>query len=241
MNPRNNSNLPRRRQGRAFTLIELMVVIAIIAILVAILLPVLAHAKKLVARTQCSNNLHQLSIAINSFADDHADELPGPGWQGFYAEYSSNSTLFLSGFIAPYLSLPAPSGTVAGVPAAICPASARITHQSLDGTLTTTLRQPLSYIVSISVTNVADDIVSRPFGYPYMHLPNSPSTTNEPPKHLKEIRNPSSSMAMVDTDQQNAVSLAQYYPFIPPAPAHDAVRNNLFFDWHVEAVKSPAP
>ena len=42
---------------------------------------------------------------------------------------------------------------------------------------------------------------------------------------------------MEDADQQNAVSVATYYPYIPATPAHGAVRNNLFFDWHVEAVK----
>jgi len=208
---------------------------------VALLLPVLARAKKSVARAQCANNLHQLSIAINSYADDHGDQLPGPGWQGFYAVYSAtNARFFLSRFIAPYLSLPAPSDTVEGVPAAVCPASARITHQTLDGPLSIKQEQPISYIVSISVTNVSNDVVSRPFGYPYAHIQNNlgnPSVTNEPPKQLKEIRNPSSSMAMVDTDQQNAVSLATYYPYLPPTPAHGAVRNNLFFDWHVEAVK----
>ena len=45
-------------------------------------------------------------------------------------------------------------------------------------------------------------------------------------------------MAMEETrDQQNAVSLATYYNFIPPTPAHVTVRNELFFDWHVAAVK----
>src|SRR5580704_15144574 len=118
-----------RRPGWAFTLIELMVVIAIIAILVAILLPTLSYAKKSVARTQCANNLHQLSIAILAYADDHGDQLPGPGWQGFYAEYSTNAAFFLADFVATYLSLPAPSDAVQGIPVAICPASAKITRQ----------------------------------------------------------------------------------------------------------------
>jgi prepilin-type N-terminal cleavage/methylation domain-containing protein/prepilin-type processing-associated H-X9-DG protein len=223
---------------KAFTLIELLVVIAIIAILAALLVPVLGRAKGSVDRVQCANNLHQLAIAFQNYADDHGDQLPGPAWQGFYPMYSSQTSLFLAGFIPSYLGLPAASSTnIVGIKQGVCPASAKLTHETVEGDLVTKLQQPISYIVSISVTNVKDDIVSRPFGYPYKHLPNSPITTNEPPKRLKEIRDPSLSWAMVDTDQLNAVSLAQYYSFIPPTPTHGSYRNTLFFDWHVDGVK----
>jgi len=59
----------------AFTLIELMVVIAIIAILAAILLPVLAFAKEHAHSVSCLNNLKQMALAVTLYAGDNEDFL----------------------------------------------------------------------------------------------------------------------------------------------------------------------
>ncbi len=67
-----------------FTLIELLTVVAIIAILVALLLPVLSNAKRQSMRVVCLNNLRQCRLACNLFADDHDDEY-------FSAETDHNS------------------------------------------------------------------------------------------------------------------------------------------------------
>jgi prepilin-type N-terminal cleavage/methylation domain-containing protein len=68
---------PARR--RAFTLIELMVVIAIVSILMALVLPALASAREKGKRAVCLSNLRQIGIAIHGYANDNEGSIPyGP-------------------------------------------------------------------------------------------------------------------------------------------------------------------
>ncbi|MFM9963954.1 MAG: DUF1559 domain-containing protein [Planctomycetaceae bacterium] len=69
-----------RRSG--FTLVELLVVMAIIATLMALLLPAVQNARESARRTSCRNNLHQIGLAIHSYHDTHACFPPSSGGTG---------------------------------------------------------------------------------------------------------------------------------------------------------------
>ncbi len=61
---------------RGFTLLELLVVVAIIGTLAALLLPVLGRAQALAQRSACGSNLRQWGVALQLFLDDNAEFLP---------------------------------------------------------------------------------------------------------------------------------------------------------------------
>ncbi|WP_210417756.1 DUF1559 domain-containing protein [Bythopirellula goksoeyrii] len=65
-----------------FTLVELMTVIAIIGVLIALLLPAVQAAREASRRTQCTNNLKQLSIGLTAFEAANAKFPAGQRWSG---------------------------------------------------------------------------------------------------------------------------------------------------------------
>ncbi len=68
-----------RFRFRAFTLIELLIVLAVISILAAILLPVFASARERGRRTSCASNMQQIELALTAYTQDNEGFFPAPG------------------------------------------------------------------------------------------------------------------------------------------------------------------
>jgi prepilin-type N-terminal cleavage/methylation domain-containing protein len=97
--PGRPTGAPRPPAPRAFTLIELLVVIGIVALLAAILLPVLGRARATSHNVGCLSNLRQIMTGFQLYADRHNHHLPDPlaaqeSWESLLRPYVQSRDIY---------------------------------------------------------------------------------------------------------------------------------------------------
>ena len=219
-----------RRGG--FTLLELLAVMVIVAILAALLLPVLAQAQRQGDSVRCVAQLGKIGTAIAAYAGDHDGLLPGPLTMKQSAAFDETTRGSLARLLENYLGGSSTAAGNGGREAALflCPAARRQmrdrnTPSYLAGMLpvpgfgqsawgdVALAQEPLR---QAALTNWADD------------------TTGGHPLNLAEV------WAIKDADQayfREINASTDSADDLLPVPAHGDHRNALFHDFHVGRVK----
>jgi prepilin-type N-terminal cleavage/methylation domain-containing protein len=111
----------KRKKG--FTLVELLVVMAVIVILAGLILPALGRAREQGRRTSCMNNLKQIGLAIAMYRIDNEDQFPDDGSGGntslnlLYEGTAANANNYIDNlkvFKCPSTNNPVPANPAAG-------------------------------------------------------------------------------------------------------------------------------
>ncbi|EIP98855.1 prepilin-type N-terminal cleavage/methylation domain-containing protein [Opitutaceae bacterium TAV1] len=203
---------PRHPAG--FTLIELLTVIVIIGILVSILLPVASRVRSSARRTACASNMRQVGMALVAYTMENRDTLPGPLYSGMEANYQTDGSRDhkLGSYLWSYLGLHKLPGTVDRRAAIYCcPAWSKSKGASQK-----------FWGIRHSGVKTGGATTKDPFGL----------APNGTPIRWGEIETPSQERVLWDLDQLNWGDTS-----VPEKPIHGEVRNVLWFDWHVKAVK----
>jgi prepilin-type N-terminal cleavage/methylation domain-containing protein len=148
--------LPHRPRSRqAFTLIELLVVIAIIAVLIGLLVPAVQKVRDAASRTQCANNVKQITLACHNYHDTHKKIPPASGTVGndvgsahyFLLPYVEQGPLYQQSFAGGVGTSFSVRNAV--VPIYVCPNDTTIT----DGKFTTNNPNDNTSIIGQGATN----------------------------------------------------------------------------------------
>jgi prepilin-type N-terminal cleavage/methylation domain-containing protein/prepilin-type processing-associated H-X9-DG protein len=205
------------------TLVEVLVVVAIIGILFAIAIPVISEMKTTASRAASASNLRQIGVAILLYTGENDGRLPGPTKGGQYPIYgvSKATRENLASYLSPYLNLPALTSGSAPAEIFAFPAYQAL-HKGFDSAPSYFAKQR----VSEGTTNY------NPWGYAQAE----PAASGSPVKVLI-VGNAglSNTWALTEMDQQLSVldPGSGWFARLPAKPFHGATRNTLFFDGSV--------
>lgn len=228
---------PRGR--RAFTLTELLTVIAIIGVLAAILIPVVGKVRQTSRQSGCASNLRQIGVAILAYTAEHKNWLPGGYektgvWNLYGLQRASGPrgwieggkpTQDLAAQLYPYLqrSLPSTGNELPRNPTLVCPGNSAAVESYND-------TSPVASYYNGTGVKLNNGTLARPFG--------KAQGTRSP--NMLEIANPAESVALFDLDVRILTDIGEATTNLGAIPAdpsavHGATRNFLYLDGHVKA------
>jgi prepilin-type N-terminal cleavage/methylation domain-containing protein/prepilin-type processing-associated H-X9-DG protein len=206
----------RGRSARAFSLTELLVVMAIIGILAGILIPVVGTIRDRANTLQCQGNLRQIHAAMLLYVSEHNDWLPpGPNNGGLtvpqHANYWLGINNVMTTHLSPYMDLPL-DNSVRLNKVFFCPAQTPV-PETVRG-----YSDVRTYGIMASYANG----INYPFGY----------LSSRQSMHMQEYlegRNPAVTWMLRDIDQELSPLKT-----VAPNVAHRGGRNYLYFDGSIK-------
>ncbi len=209
----------QRRIPLAFTLVELLVVIAIVGLLIALLLPAVQAAREAARRSQCTNNLKQLGLAIHNFENSNRHYPSSHGLSGL-GNWSAQAQLLPHleqvtiheqiDFTQPYDAAPVVQGvplSALRIPTFLCPSEPNDQVRMENGQ---PKHYPLNYGVNMGVWFVWDPQTRRGGAgafYPYSDL-----------RHSDFLDGLSTTLAAAEVKAYNAYFRNASVPNVPPPP-----------------------
>ncbi|EIP97954.1 prepilin-type N-terminal cleavage/methylation domain-containing protein [Opitutaceae bacterium TAV1] len=223
----------------AFTLIELLTVIAIIGILAAILIPTVAAVRKKADASVCLGRMRQIGIASAAYMVDNRGKLPGPFTDnyvcGWYASNTADERGTLAGRLQPYIAAPAPRSSGRFYPEVFkCPTVVKNPSHSSGYIATgeTGIINSKTCNIDVRPPDAAAGTGCNPWGK------GNDSNVTQAPYDYTQLNDISlaRTWAIRECSVQNATPNATRR--LPAYVPHGDTLNVLFFDWHV--AKLPA-